>query len=111
MNKLFLAFIALSTCLIGQESPKPPQNPPDSVVAAYFKADGAVTAAHAEHELLMENVKKAVTESIVKQVNTTIQALIARSQLEQSCGELQLDLEALKVREIKCIQKPKEPSK
>lgn len=111
MNKLLLAFIALSFCLLGQESPKSPQSPPDSVVAAYFKAEGAVTAARSEHESLMENIKKAVADSIIKQVNATIQVLISRSQLEQSCGELQLDLEALKAREIKCIEKLKEPAK
>ena len=81
--------------------------PPDAVIAAYFKADAAVTAARAAHDKLMEDIKKAVADSVAKQVNTMIQAVVASSQLNASCGELQIDQQLLQSGEVKCVEKPK----
>lgn len=90
--------------------PKTAPKPPDALVAAYFRADSAAAAAKSQHDAMMESYRKAITDSVDRQIQTTMNALVALSALEQGCGELTLDRQALqKTGEAKCI--PKEPAK
>lgn len=49
--------------------------------------------------------ERVMADSIAKQVNATIQAVIASSQLQAACGSLQLDQQALQSGDVKCIEK------
>ena len=101
--KTFLVFFVAMVSLAQSGETKPP----DAVVAAYFKADSAVQAARAQHDALMEQVKRDVADSVARQVNAMSQLVVAWSQLNAACGELQLDQQAIKQGEVKCMDKPK----
>lgn len=84
-----------------------PGQPSADVVAAYFKAEGAASLEREQYNALVEKFKAELAASIQRQIQTTVQAIIAGSQLQQACGELMLDQQALAQREVKCIPKPK----
>lgn len=106
MKLAILALLAVTT--FGQslsltEVPKPP----DAVIAAWYKATAAEAAGKASYAVLMDQIKKAVDEWAQKQIQLTVNALVAQSQLQASCGELQLDQAALQSGDVKCVEKPK----
>jgi hypothetical protein len=100
--KTFLTLVAFASFGVAQTSPKPS----DATIVAYFKADAALAAAKSEHDALMDNIKKALADSIAKQTNAAIQFVIANSQLRNSCpAEQQIDDQALKSGDVKCVKK------
>lgn len=127
MRKLLLALCALTVTVFGQSAPpcptvdvegkcliagpvKPSEStapkPPDAVIAAWYKATSAEAAGKAAYAVLMDQIKKAVDEWSNKQIQLTVNALVAQSQLQASCGDLQLDQQALQAGEVKCVPKP-----
>ena len=107
--KILLLTLVFTGIAAAQSAPAPIEapKPPDAVIAAYFKADAALGAARGQHEAMMEDVKKKIAESVARQIQLTVNALVAQSQLQQSCGAYQLDQQALQAGEVKCVEKPK----
>jgi hypothetical protein len=109
MKTLFVVFASLS---IAQELPKIEPKKEISPIAKleYFQAESAEKSAKSKHDELMENIKKAVAESVTNQIQATVKVLIANSKLQQECAELnsELDQKALQAGEVKCVEKPKE---
>jgi hypothetical protein len=106
-NQMKTLFILLPSILFAQEANKVP----DNKIAAYFQASAAEKAAKAKHDELMDNIKKAITESITNQINTVVRALIATSELSEACRtfNMELDQTAIQNGEVKCT--PKAPEK
>lgn len=116
--KTFILFLIVAVSMLAQSAPEPVKvevpKPPDAAVAAFFKADGAVSVARAQHDAMMERHKKEVADSLARQIQLGINLVIAQSQLGQSCGEYQLDIKTIQEGgEARCIEKPKsaEPAK
>ena len=114
--KRFLCIPILFAALFGQSVPEQPKTealkPTDAQIAAYFKADGELSAERAKHEALMVKQKAEIADSIARQVNATIQAVITQLQLQAACGAgNELDQKALQNREVKCIAVQTAPTK
>jgi len=118
MKKLLLTLCVLTVTTFGQALPTgeggapPPKEapkPPDAVIAAWYKATAAEAAGKTAYAALMDQIKKAVDEWYQRQLQLTVNALVAQSQLQASCGDLQLDQQALQANEVKCVPKPAAP--
>ena len=104
--KQLILILTLTVAMRAQSAPEPIKvdapKPPDAAIAAYFKADAALGAARGQHEAMMDDIKKQVAESMARNIQLTVNALVAQSQLQQACGEYQLDMKALQSGEVKC---------
>ena len=94
---------------IAQDAPKPAAKSPDSLAAAYYKADGAIAVARSNHEALLNNIKTALAESIAKQVQATLAGNIAIAELKAGyCPKgKELDMQALQQGDLACVDSPK----
>ena len=110
MKRLFVV-LTITVALRAQsaapitEAPKPP----DAAIAAYFKADAALAASKANHEAMMDNIRKALSESITNQARALVTAQAALVALDAACAAgHQLDLTALQNGgDVKCIERKK----
>jgi myo-inositol-1-phosphate synthase len=105
MKTLFILFASIS---IAQELPKKEEVKfEQSLIVDYLKATSAETSSRAQYDALMEKVKKSIAESLVAQINTTIQVLIMNSRLQEVCSKagMELDQKTLETtNEAKCIE-------
>lgn len=84
--------------------------PSDAAIAAYYKAQNALSAARSDHAALMENIRRAVDESVGRQINAVGAVNAAMAELQKQCSG-NIDDAALKEGVVKCLSRETEKGK